>query len=589
MLSRRTFGVALAGGVAVRAADSISNSIRRAPAHVEAGAHLDVQRRWTGSLCRSRVVNRGNASTRVERVVLFDLAHRLSPETALYGESFQMLSQTAGTLGAPLNLAYSEVKHYRIPQPADVQTVLTGLMTLSPPGSPHALLAFTSCRRFIGRFYLRPGTIQVVMETEGVELAPGESLDLEEFTIAEGADRASLLDTLAQQISKNHPPLAFPSPPTGWCSWYCFGPRVTAQNVLDNLDAISRRFPALKYVQIDDGYQLGMGDWLDTGAAFGGDLKGVLREIRRRGFEPAIWVAPFIAEAKSKVFQEHPDWFMQADDGSPLSADRVTFQGWRRGPWYALDGTHQAVQKHLENTFRVMRREWGCTYFKLDANFWGAMHGGRLRDRSATRIQAYRRGMEAILRGAGDAFILGCNHPIWPSFGLIHGSRSSGDVSRKWTTLSKIARENLSRNWQNGRLWWNDPDAVVLAGALPLNEFQFHATAVYASGGMILSGDDLAKIPDDRAQMLQKLLPPTGRAAKFSDASLTLGTVDLPVARMICAFNWNDEPGAVSLPSGPAAEISDFWTNEHVGKLGAVKQVELAPRSAKLLRCVRAG
>ena len=22
-----------------------------------------------------------------------------------------------------------------------------------------------------------------------------------------------------------------------------------------------------------------------------------------------------------------------------------------------------------------VRREWGCTYFKLDANFWGAMHG----------------------------------------------------------------------------------------------------------------------------------------------------------------------------------------------------------------------
>jgi len=32
--------------------------------------------------------------------------------------------------------------------------------------------------------------------------------------------------------------------------------------------------------------------------------------------------------------------------------------------------------------------------------------------------------MEAVLRGAGDGFILGCNHPIWPSFGLIDGSRS---------------------------------------------------------------------------------------------------------------------------------------------------------------------
>ena len=50
-----------------------------------------------------------------------------------------------------------------------------------------------------------------------------------------------------------------------------------------------------------------------------------------------------------------------------------------------------------------MRREWGCTYFKLDANFWGAIHGGRFHDPQATRIEAYRRGMQAILRGAGDA------------------------------------------------------------------------------------------------------------------------------------------------------------------------------------------
>jgi alpha-galactosidase len=72
-----------------------------------------------------------------------------------------------------------------------------------------------------------------------------------------------------------------------------------------------------------------------------------------------------------------------------------------------------------------MREEWGCAYFKLDANFWGAIHGGRFHDPKATRVEAYRRGMQAIRRGAGDAFLLGCNHPIFPSLGLIDGSRSS--------------------------------------------------------------------------------------------------------------------------------------------------------------------
>ncbi|MCA1652001.1 MAG: hypothetical protein LC753_17610, partial [Acidobacteria bacterium] len=98
--------------------------------------------------------------------------------------------------------------------------------------------------------------------------------------------------------------------------------------------------------------------------------------------------------------------------------------------------------------------------------------------RQATRIEAYRRGMQAIIEGAGDGFILGCNHPIWPSLGLIHGSRSSNDIKRTWDRMARTARQNLSRNWQNGRLWWNDPDAVVLTGPLTDDEFQFHATAL---------------------------------------------------------------------------------------------------------------
>ena len=73
---------------------------------------------------------------------------------------------------------------------------------------------------------------------------------------------------------------------------------------------LPRTSPGLRYVQIDDGYQPAMGDWLEPGKAFGGDLGGVLREIRKRGFEPAIWVAPFIAEAGSNLFRNHPDWFM---------------------------------------------------------------------------------------------------------------------------------------------------------------------------------------------------------------------------------------------------------------------------------------
>jgi alpha-galactosidase len=549
---------------------------------VEPAAALKLSGERSGDFYLARLTNTGKTPVHVNEIALFRIAHDLPGNTALYGESFQMLSQTAGTLGSPIDLGYDELKHYKIPQPAGAR-VVTGMLTLTPPASDTMLLGFTSSRRFAGRFYLRPKSIEVVLDTEGLAIAPGETWELEEFLFTTGRNRAALLTKLADRIDRNHPPLRFKNPPAGWCSWYCFGPRVTAKNVMDNLSTISKDVPQLKYVQIDDGYQPAMGDWLETGNAFGGDVRGVLKSIRDQGFEPAIWVAPFIAEAGSHLFEQHPDWFMKGDDGKPLSAAKVTFQGWRRGPWYALDGTNPEVQKHLENLFRTMRQEWGVTYFKLDANFWGAMHGGRLHDPKATRVEAYRRGMQAVLRGAGDGFILGCNHPIWPSFGLIHGSRSSADIKRTWDVIQKTARQNLNRNWQNGRLWWNDPDAVTLSGTLPEEEYRFHATAILAAGGLVLSGDDLTAIPADRLAMLKKLLPPTGVAAEFEDEALRTGVIRLKDRTLICVFNWADTAAAIPVKLAAPARVSDLWSGRDYGLKQGTVSVDLKPHEATAL------
>jgi alpha-galactosidase len=550
---------------------------------------VEIVREWNGSVCRADIVNRSAVSVRLKEVVLFDTQIALAPATALYGEGFQMLSQTGGTVAAPDDFSqYTDARHYRMPA-AEGSRAYYGLLTLTPPSDETRVLAFTSCRRFSGRFEMSAAQasryrLRAVVDTEGQELAPGETWHLEEFFFDIGSDRSRLLADVARRLTSHHPPLRRATPPTGWCSWYCFGPRVTAQQVLDNLDVIAKRMPSLKYVQIDDGYQSAMGDWLDTGAAFGGDVRSVLEQIRRRGFEPAIWVAPFVAEEGSKVFQRHPNWFIKDAAGAPLRSDRVTFGGWRRGPWYALDGTHPEAQEHLQQVFRTMRDQWGCTYFKLDANFWGAMHGGRFHDPRATRVEAYRRGMQAILQGAGDAFVLGCNHPIWPSIGVIHGSRSSNDIKRTWDRIATTARQNLSRDWQNGSLWWNDPDAVVLASDLTDSECQFHATAIYATGGMVLSGDDLTVLPPSRAAMLEKLLPPTGVAAEFEDASLRVGTVQLSDARMICLFNWGDTMQTTTIRLPAPVTVTDYWTGASLGRRQGSLSLEMAPRSARLLR-----
>src|SRR5258708_26034464 len=133
-------------------------------------------------------------------------------------------------------------------------------------------------------------------------------------------------------------------------------------------------------------------------------------------------------------------------------------------------------------------------------------------------------------------------------------------------------------------MWWNDPDAICLAGDLPLNEFMFHATACYASGGMALSGDDLSKIPPDRMAILKKLVPPSGVAAEFEDDSLRAGWIRTPGVLRVCVFNWTESPETIAVRLSKKSHVTDFWSGDDLGSPeGEFKVANLAAHSALLL------
>lgn len=560
---------------------------------------------WTGNLCRSSIKNVSAKPQVIKEVVLFDFQHGLAPDTEILAEGFQKLAMLGGTLATPQDLgSYPDRTHYKIPEPEGLRTAY-GMFTARPAGGDRLLLASTSCNRFISRFSFDKSRLRVSFDCENLTLEPGQAWQLEEFIAISGPDREKLYDQLGSAVQKNHKRLEHDIP-AGWCSWICFGPEVTAKNVSDVTQWIAQNEPRLKYIQIDDGYQPWMGDWLETGKAFGGGVRNVLKEIKDKGLEPAIWVAPFIASPQSELFKQHPDWFVKDADGKPLPSDKIGFGGWRQGPWYALDGTHPEAQKHLTHVFKTMREEWGVTYFKLDANYWGAMHGGVHYDKKATRIDAYRRGMEAVLKGSGDAFILGCNHPLWPSFGLIHGSRASMDIAPNWKSFRTIAKENMYRAWQNGRFWWNDPDTILLndiklsdavantqlgPDGKPIisnlkiseDEFRFHATSIYASGGMILSGDDLTKITPEHAKILKKMLPPTGVAARFENENFEVGEIQLKDETVYAVFNPGDQAAKRVVKLKGKVALTEKLTDADLGTHSGEYVIEAMPPHSGML------
>ena len=281
-------------------------------------------------------------------------------------------SQTAGTLGKPIDLAYDELKHYKIPQPADAK-VVTGMMTLTPPGR----------RDHAARLHQLPPLQRPLLPAPEIHRSGARYRRASRSLPANpGSSKSSLSRAapIAPRCSPGWPTgstriirrcasrLRRPAGAVGIASARA-SPR---KNVMDNLAAIAKDAPQLKYVQLDDGYQPAMGDWLETGKAFGGDVQGVLQAIRKQGFEPAIWVAPVHRRGRQpRLPAASRTGSCKGDDGKPLPADKVTFQGWRRGPWYALDGTNPEVQKHLENVFRTMRQEWGVHLFQARRELLG--------------------------------------------------------------------------------------------------------------------------------------------------------------------------------------------------------------------------
>ncbi len=551
-------------------------------------------RSWDGLTCKTTLKNRGTAPLRPQHVILFAVDdHGLSADTPVYGESFQMLHQHGGTLGHREDIGnHPDWRHYKLPELHGLPTAC-GALNLQLSAGDNLLFAFSTCHRFIGRISFDARHLVISIDTEGLLLKPGETWDLEEFMFLTGSSRGEVFHSLAQAICRNHPPRLVRPVATGWCSWYCYRMDVTDEIIRQNLDAFKEKVPELRYIQLDDGYQPFFGDWFDPNPAYG-DVRQTIADIRKKGFEPAIWVAPFIAQKDSRVLREHPDWFVKNAAGDPLDSSTVSFGGWRHSPWYVLDGTNPEVQQHFETIFRTMREQWGVNYFKLDANYWGAIQDGRHHQENASRIEAYRQGMAAVLRGcAEDTIILGCNAPIWPSFGLVTAMRTSGDIRRTWKSFKSLARQNLNRCWQNGMLWDCDPDCVVLAkdnvfnvnDDITDNEWLFHATSIHAVGGFILSGDKAENLHAKEITILKKLLNPTGRAARFNDASLETGVTDLGQTQYYYFFNWSDdETRSLTVPLVQPATLVDFWTGEPLGSQDKTLTISnLPPRSARLI------
>ena len=300
---------------------------------------------------------------------------------------------------------------------------------------------------------------------------------------------------------------------TGWCSWYGYYLDVTEQDVLANVAAADRLGLRVDTVQLDDGYQTGIGDWLTRRSdRFPSPLRDLAGRIEATGRAAGIWTAPFLAGADSTLARDHPDWLV--DGGAEA------FQHWEQGIG-VLDVTHPDAAQHLLEVFRTLR-SWGFTYHKIDFLFAGAIPGRRHTDASA--LDAYAEGLRLVREGIGDdAVLLGCGAPLLPSIGKVDAMRISPDIDRSWDPPDGDVSQpsqlgallaGRARAWQHARWWVNDPDCLMLRPGIEQREVW--ARYLAAHGGLAVSGDPLDQLDDDGLAWTRELLTdPAERAGAW--------------------------------------------------------------------------
>jgi alpha-galactosidase len=483
---------------------------------------------------------------------------------------------------------------------------------LDPDAGRSIVLGFVTAHSQWTQLRVRTGRREIgaVAFADGGPLRPGETLWSERLLMdVEGATSEGLArytDALAREMGARVPARV----PTGWCSWYYYFQDVTEADVLRNLAFLREqraRLP-LDCVQIDDGYQANIGDWTAVNEKFPRGMAFLAEEIKRAGFTPGLWLAPFLVGESSRLYADHPDWVIRSERGEPVPA----LWNWGQTD-YGLDCTHPAAEAWLRDVFRTVTRDWGYEYVKIDFLYGAALAGQRY-DADATRIEAYRRGLRAVRESVGDRFVLGCGALMGASAGLVDGMRIGPDVAPWWRfnrpmirrpgrprasgvpSMENALRNVFSRAWMHGRLWANDPDCLLVREdrtKLTLAEVQSLATAIALSGGMVLASDDMTRLSPERLAIVSMLLPPLGDAPvvpDLMDESMP-ALMETEVARafeswrLLGAFNWQRRRRAlrVALPRG-RWHVFELWGGRYYGaRQRHVDLPDVPSRGARLL------
>lgn len=446
----------------------------------------------------------------------------------------------------------------------------------------------------------------------GTTLQPGQTRHSNRFMICIAANPYEALENYASAAAALNRARCH-SIVNGWCEWFFTYEYVTEDEVIRNAEFAAQRLKSfgLEYIQIDEGYQRYHGDW-EGNERFPHGMKWLAERIKSLGLKPGLWLAPYVIAEPTEVFQHHPEWLLKLSDGRPM----------RVGPWpsedsdwarnenpkrYGLDITHPGAAEWLFRLFNTAANDWGYEMFKIDFVAWSLLSAERYCDPAVTPALACRKGMDIIRRAIGPKRHINDCGPGPVSVGLIDSMRiecdqNYGYAGAAWRQYflepSSSAPAAAKRYYFHRRTWINDADHVCI-NHLPIPQAQAAATLIAMSGGNVISGDRLPDLDHTRLEILGKILPAYGEAARPVDLFDTdlHAVFALSIKKtfgqwaIVAVFNSSERETIKKvfplerlwLDPRKTYLAYDFWMERFCSEVTAVLDVEVLPGHVTLL------
>ena len=345
--------------------------------------------------------------------------------------------------------------------------------------------------------------LYLTSELRGRKLKEGEEITAFDYCFYDDFEKG------LESFNRDFPLLTNTEKVFGYTSWYNYYQNINEEIIMRDLDALDKRFNVF---QIDDGYETFVGDWLDVDSKkFPNGLKPIVDKIHEKGYKSGIWLAPFVAETKSKVFNEHPEWIKKDKNGKMVMA------GGNWSKFYSLDLENEEVKDYIKKCLSYYM-DLGFDFFKLDFLYASSIVQFDGKTRCETQEASYRF-LREVLK---DKLILGCGANIINSYQNFDYLRIGPDVSLKFDDIAlmkllhreristKITLQNtIFRSIFNKHLFYNDPDVFLLRDnniSLSFKQRQALTKINALFGGVLMTSDNIKDYDDEKKKELEEAL-----------------------------------------------------------------------------------